>query len=55
MFDQYGHNQVLKFLVRKLIPSVVVYVVKDTGPLDVHMCLIWWVLCSLVVFCAVLT
>jgi hypothetical protein len=43
---------VLKFLARKLLSSVVAYVVKYIGPQYAHMCLSWWVMFSLVVFCA---
>jgi hypothetical protein len=38
--------------VRKLLSSVVAYVVKFIGPLDTHTCLSWWAVSSLVVFCA---
>jgi hypothetical protein len=51
-FDQCGHFKVLKFLTRKLLFSVVVYVVKYIGSLDAHMYLSWWVVFSLVVCCA---
>jgi hypothetical protein len=39
-----------KFLARKPLSSVVASIVNS--PLDEHMCLGWWVVFSLVVFCA---
>jgi hypothetical protein len=51
-FDQCGHHQVLQFLTGKMLPSVVAYVVRYIGPLNAYMCLSWWVVFSLVVFCA---
>jgi hypothetical protein len=42
---------VLTFLTRKLLSSVAAYVVKYIGLFDAHMCLSWWVVFSLVLFC----
>jgi hypothetical protein len=41
---------VVKTLVRKLLFSVVACVVKYIGPLDAHVCSIWWVVFSLAGF-----
>jgi hypothetical protein len=50
-FDRYDHHHVLTFLTRKLLSSVVAYVVKYIYicPLDANMCSSWWccVLCCL--------
>jgi hypothetical protein len=35
------------------VSSVVAYVVKYIDPLNEHMCLSWWVIFTLVVFCVV--
>jgi hypothetical protein len=53
-FDKYGHHQVLKSVVRKLLSSVLAYVVKyiNVGPLDAHVRVTWWVVFSLAVFFA---
>jgi hypothetical protein len=48
----WSSSGVKKFLVRKLLFSIVFYVVKYICPLDAHVCLSWRVEFSLFVFCA---
>jgi hypothetical protein len=44
-------NLLTFFFARKLLSSIVAYVVKHICLLDAHMCFSWWVVFSLVVCC----